>query len=935
MHGVSMTDENWKRLEKLFIAAIELPRGERVGYVERACGSDQQMLQEVLALLERDVEDEDDVSDTVQACIRRVLEEATTEREPLPGEQIGPYRIERELGRGGMGRVYLATRDDDSFHKQVAIKRMRGGLWQKELEERFRNERQILAQLEHPGIARILDGGSTGDGEPYVVMEYVEGVRLDRFVRERSASLQQRLELFLQICDAVDYAHRHLIVHRDLKPANILVTDEGRVLLLDFGIAKLIESSQPTDQKLERPPTMRLLTPDYASPEQIRGEPVHVGTDVYSLGVVLYELLTGVRPFESESKSLAEIERAVIEETPSMPSRVSGRTTGEGASTEVAREAFAGRLSGDLDAIVMTALQKEAEHRYSSVRALAEDVQRSMRHEPVQARSISFGYWASRFLRRHRGKAIAAALVAVAALAAVWFHTQRLQQERDIALQEQRRAEQVSQFLEDLFNVSSPEESRGETVTAREVLDAARDRLPIELADEPALRARLLRTLGNVYTNLGLPADALPLLSEAVTLEREHGDALSLASALTERAKLDSLQRDYSASLEAGLEALQLIEAELPRDDMRRVDALQLVAGARLRLQENEVAQAALLEVLELRRRLTPEDGAGIAKTLNSLAITQIRLDDSNGAFESWLAAFKLAEETLGEDHPDTMGYLGQVEYALRDQGRYVEAEPFNLRNLALHERVLGVDHPQTAAERAGLSHIYHATGRYAEALDLKRVTLRSFIHTFGPAHSYVALMHSYIGRDLLAMGRFDEAQAAFEQEYEIKRADAKTRPARIQTALVDFADVAYMRGDDDAFMLKMQAAEEFAAAQEKRPGRSWSEDSYFALYYGFRGDPNALLEILVELLDDEDRNGADKNQSEYLLRAAAALTLVDRLDLARPLVNEALATYEATLGFDEPSARRHLERFMRTIERRDDDEVTRWRREIRVKIGK
>jgi len=933
-----MTDRDWKRVEELFLAAIERPKDRRDAWLERECGPDRETLREVRELLERDQEHEgldgDGGPDTVQESIRSALRDASAGTAARPGERIGPYRIERELGRGGMGRVYLAVRDDDTFHKRVALKRMRGGLWQDELDRRFRNERRILARLEHPGIARILDGGGTEDGEPYVVMEYVEGVPLDRYVRENRPDLRARLGLFLQICDAVDHAHRHLVVHRDLKPANVLVTPEGRVKLLDFGIAKLLEPEPTAERSLDTRPALRLLTPDYASPEQIRGEPVHVATDVYSLGVVLYELLTGVRPFAGGSRSQAEVERAVLEETPSRPSRVAGAGTGTGP-TGGNRPAEPGeRLSTDLDAIVLNALRKEPDRRYDSVRALAEDVERYLRHEPVRARPITPGYRAGRFVRRHRGATVAALAVVVAVGAGVAFHTDRLGRERDLARQGQSRAEQVQRFLEDLFRVASPGESRGETITVREVLDDARDRLPGTLQDQPAVRAQLLRTLGVVYTHLGLPADGAPLVEEAVALEREHGTARSLAAALIARAELVALARDHAAALASSEEAFALLRSELPEDHPEAIEALGLVGAARMRLQENEAARDILTHVLDLQRRATPDDVEGIARTLDGLAIAQLRLGESDAAYRNWRSAFELSESALGEDHPQTLHYLGQIEYSLRDQGRYAEAEPFNVRNLALHERVLGPDHPQTAAERTGLAHIYHATGRYEQALALRRRSLESFVRTYGTAHSYVALMHSFIGRDLLALGRFDDARHHFEEELRIKEADPETPPGRIVAALVHLAEVAYMRGDEVAFVRGMERAAERTDRPAGSPGGSWLGDATFALYHAYRGEPDAVLGCLVDLFADEERNGADKAQSEYLLRAATALVRIDRADRARPLVDEALDTYEATLGFDEPSARRHLARFLSALEARDDPAAAAWSREIRLRTG-
>jgi TolB-like protein/Tfp pilus assembly protein PilF len=380
-----MTPERWQRVKELFQAALEQDHGARADFLSHAAPDDPALAEEVLGLLASEEQAGTFLSAPASAA------------EALPGgRHVGPYRILGEMGHGGMGAVYRAIRDDDQYQKQVAIKLVRGGTGPDFILERFKAERQILAGLEHPNIARLLDGGTTGEGWPWFAMEFVEGEPIDAWCASRKADTAGRLELFRTVCSAVQYAHQRLVIHRDLKPANILVTAEGVPKLLDFGIAKLLRP----DQAPGTVTTMPLMTPEYASPEQVKGEPVSTASDVYSLGVQLYELLARRRPYEIKTRSPEEIARVVCQVEPKRPSAV--------APPEVARQ-----LAGDLDAIAMQALRKEPQRRYASVQELSEDLGRHLGGLPVRARGDRLTYLAGKFARRHKAAAAAAALVAL------------------------------------------------------------------------------------------------------------------------------------------------------------------------------------------------------------------------------------------------------------------------------------------------------------------------------------------------------------------------------------------------------------------------------------------------------------------------------------------------------------------------------------------
>ena len=398
-----MPGYNWERVQELFLAAADLAESEQPAWLDDACMGDAGLREEVESLLRADRASAVSLSTAIETAAGALLEEP-----PIVGLRLGAYRVIREIGRGGIGAVYLAERDDDQFHKEVAIKIVKRGMDTAEILGRFRHERQILANLDHPYIARLIDGGTTPDGRPFFVMEYVEGQAIDAFFRDRSLSVEERLELFLRVCEAVSYAHRSLVVHRDLKPGNILVTADGIPKLLDFGVAKLLNpvdespggtSSTSTVDTMQS--SFRILTPAYASPEQVRGDPVTVASDIYSLAAALYELLTGARAHRIDKRTPQAIEYAVCEQDVIRP------------SLAVENKALARRLSGDLDNILLRALDKDPRRRYASVDQFAEDIRRHLTFQPVKARPDTVRYRLVKFARRRRGTVAAVAAVIV------------------------------------------------------------------------------------------------------------------------------------------------------------------------------------------------------------------------------------------------------------------------------------------------------------------------------------------------------------------------------------------------------------------------------------------------------------------------------------------------------------------------------------------
>ncbi len=482
----TLTPERWKRVESVLDAALELDPALRPDYLMTSCQGDLELRAEVERLLHSCARAEGLLAGAAPAAFGALLQSPGDEA--IPEGRIGPYRVLGVAGRGGMGVVYLAERADDQYRKRVALKLLRRGLDDPHLVRRFLEERQILAALDHPHIARLLDGGVTSDGLPWFALEYVEGEPIDRSCDRRRLPVEQRLRLFLAVCDAVQYAHRNLVVHRDLKPSNILVTPVGKVKLLDFGVAKLLAGGEAPDTTLTRA-GWRAMTPEYASPEQVRGEPVTVASDVYSLGVVLYQLLAGQRPYRLRNRVPNEIERVVLEEQPGPPSAAAARGDAEAAGARgTTSDRLRRRLAGDLDLIVLQALRKEPERRYPTVDRLASDLRRHLQGLPVSAAPDRWHYRARKFARRHLvgvSAAIGFVLLLAGFAALTGLQSARTARERD-------RAERVSAFLTELLRSPDPFRGRGAAITVREVLDSAVQRLPRELGRQPGLQADLL-----------------------------------------------------------------------------------------------------------------------------------------------------------------------------------------------------------------------------------------------------------------------------------------------------------------------------------------------------------------------------------------------------------------------------------------------------------
>ncbi|MCB1032344.1 MAG: serine/threonine protein kinase, partial [Acidobacteria bacterium] len=742
--------DRWQQAKELFEAALEHPPEERTSFLQQACGDDLALRAEVESLLEADDRSLPWIDGHVFQASAGLWEDPPLQVE---GSRIGAYELVRELGRGGMGAVYLATRADDQFQQQVAIKVIKRGMDSDEIVDRFRRERQILASLTHPHITRLLDGGVTDDGLPYFVMEYIEGQPIDRYCRERDLPLNQVLELFRSVCAAVHHAHGRLVVHRDIKPGNVLVTAGGQPKLLDFGIAKLLGSDHVPLHPAVTAAGSLPLTPEYASPEQLRGGQVTTASDVYSLGVVLYILLCGRSPYRFAGRGRREVEHRVCEVEPPPPSAVAGQGKESRKQRSLRRQ-----LEGDLDNIVAKALAKEPERRYTSAAQLEGDLSRHLSGLPVLARPDTLGYRFGKFVRRNRVMTMAAALVVlslVAGLLVASWQARVAGRQRQRAREEAAAAEQVADFLAGLLQEADPFRTPGREVSVRELLDRAADRLDGELEEQPLVRARMLDTLGVAFGNLGLYDRAQPLLVQAV---KSRTEALGPAAPETAESlgHLGVLLR----------KTVQLEEAE---QNLRRALAIrrdhfgpesaevattlaELASVLRVR-GDYDAAEPMARKTLALRRRLLEPDALEVAESLNDLALLR-KEQGSYGESEAlYREALKIYRARLGEHSMSTAVGLQNLADLLLKRGDFEEAISSMQQALATYRQLLGDDSAYVAGGLNTLAALLRNVGRYGEAEEAYREALALRTRLLGPEHRSVARTATNLAAVLMERG--------------------------------------------------------------------------------------------------------------------------------------------------------------------------------------
>lgn len=784
-----MEAKRWHQIEELFQSALDCVPERRAAFLDSACGVDVELRREIESLLSS-YEKGGFTEIPAFAEGLKLLEES--EERSLAGKRIGPYQVIRKLGQGGMGAVYLAARADEAFQKEVAIKLIKRGQDSDDVIRRFRAERQILASLDHPNITRILDGGTNGDGLPYFVMEYIQGQPIDIYCDSNKLDTIQRLRLFQSVCGAVHFAHQNLVIHRDIKPGNILVTSEGVPRLLDFGIAKLLDAEPSA---AERTLTIaRRMTPLSASPEQVRGENITTASDVYSLGVLLYKLLTGHSPYRLAGRPSKEIELAICEEDPEKLSAVIDRVEESGTEHAITPEKVSEtregtpdklrrRLRGDLDNLVLMALRKEPQRRYSSVLQFSEDIRRHLEGLPVLARGDTPGYRAAKFVGRHK-TGVAAAVLIFLSLTAGIFATLRQARvargERDRAQVEKAKADRINAFLQDMLSFSSPayvspNPRKDPDAKVSEVVEEAARRSESELADQPEVLAEMQRTIGAVYYAQGRYDKGEQILRAALEKYVRIYGPDSHESVLASNLLANTLLRKGNA---AEAESLFRHDIDIERKEMRlgHVDDLTMARvlgdyGSMLDQRADKAADDYLSEALQYASKLSGKDRTYVAILDNDLGDVAYRSGDLNESERLNRAAIdeyrKLPEGTYVE-MAATLSNLGAV---LIKKGNYSQAEPFVREGLAIRRKMLGDAHPDTAMSFFRLSDLLYKEGDYPGAESAARESVQVFNRALtAPKDSiYIANPLLELGLILNKTGRSREAETNLREALAIR----------------------------------------------------------------------------------------------------------------------------------------------------------------------
>ncbi len=822
-----MDPNRWNQIQELFHEAAERPPGERRAFLNARCAEDPALAAEVSALLEEDARGDSLLDRDLAQVADRML--GRGELDSLPGE-FGPYRLLRVVGEGGTGVVFLARRAD--LGSLAAIKILRDAWLSPARRERFSSEQRTLAQLNHPGIARLLDADTLPDGTPWFVMEYVEGVPLTTYCETHGLTIAKRLALFRDVCEAVLHAHQHTVVHRDLKPSNILVTGDGRVKLLDFGIAKQLESLESEPDRTRT--VLRLMTPAYAAPEQVRGGRLGVHTDVYALGVILYQLLTGRLPFDLSDKTPGEVDRIVAEQEPERPSAAARKAAAAhdaGAPHGVSRAAWA-----DLDVLCTTAMRKDPGRRYRTVDSLIRDVNHYLRGEPLEARPDSTRYRLGKFVRRNwRAVSAVSATVAVV-LAMVTFYTLRLATARNEALDEAARTRRIQAFMTQLFE--GEDESAGPSDSMRVVTLVDRGVQEARaLSSEPAVQAELYQTLGGIYQKLG---------------ELDRADSL-LRMALTERqSKLGLEHPDVARSL---------VALGLLRADQSRLDE----------------AERLVRDGLAMSRRAARRDPAAVARATTALGLVL----ENRGSYDPAIAVLTeaaLLDSTAGLPPVELTQTLTELANCHFYAGHYAVSDSLNRRVLALDRALYGERHPHVASDWINLGAIQQEWGHYEVAEREYRRALEIYRGWYGDQHYETAAAMTILSRAIIPQGRISEAIALLRQSLAIRERVYGKRHPLVASTLNELGRVAEQQGRLDE-----------AEAYFRRMA-----DIYKAVYH----DHHYLIALALANLggvymDRKQYREAERLYREALARYAATLAPdhfyagIARIKLGRALLRQ------------------------------------------------
>lgn len=802
-----LSDSDWAQLQEIFSVAAELESAERDSYLDDVGRSSPELRERAVALLAT-LDSETGMGRIVGAAALQAVESKL----PSIGGMLGPYRLTGIVGRGGMGVVYRAVRADDAYRKDVAVKVASFGMDTADLRRRFVRERQILANLEHPNIARIIDGGTTAEGTPYVVMEFVSGKPIHTWCVESKPDRRARIKLIIEVCRAVEYAHRHMVVHRDLKPDNILVTAEGIPKLLDFGIAKALNPDATEINSGVTLDAARLMTPDYASPEQVRGGQITTATDVYQLGILLYQLLTGRRPFEISTARIGELEKLICEKAPPRP-----------------------RLDEDLDRIILHALEKEPERRYAMAGDLADDLDRYLRGFPVMARGASWSYQLGKFCQRYKlavGAAITVFVILASFSVAMVIQARRLEQERN-------SAERVSQFLGAIFSLGNPGNTRGKQMSARDLLDMGAEEVEHATDLDPKFKDQLLNTLAAAYRTQSIFDRAYSLYSESLQIRKQlYGErSPQVAETLGILTDVDIYSEDYYRALADSERWFAIIK---PIDDRYDAEALAaLRQRAILQMYHNHLpdAEASTRRALDVARRVDGPDSFpyfDLYIPLGNLLYYEGKWDESEAVYRTALNHFRLG---AWRDSPQVLAEMEtatRLGFLLAREGRYAEAAPLLRETMDLRLKILGFAHDSTGASEAAAGFVLGKMGDVTEAEKFGRDGLHSREEANGAGSRNYGVDEGLLALTYLDEGKPDLAEPLMEQDVTLCRMHLGSESFLLARAMADLGRVQFARKKLDAAANNLQAAlameiklngdnSPFAAADHEALGRLYA----------------------------------------------------------------------------------------------------------------
>ena len=750
--------ERLRRLRELFDAVLDLPPTDRSSFLARETAGDEVLRREVDALVRS--------AELTQVPFELNSLGSATDGPSLVGQRLGAYDVVRLIGLGGMGAVYEAVRADDQYRQRVAIKLVQRGLDSDVTAQRFRRERQILASLAHRNIATLLDGGVSADGRPYLVMEYVEGEPITRWCDMRKLPLPARLALFRQVCSAVQHAHQNLVVHRDLKPGNILVTADGTVKLLDFGIAKLMVDEETEDGMPLTRGGARILTPEYASPEQLQGMPLSTVSDVYSLGVLLFELVSGRRPHIADGRAMLELEQEIL--TTTAP-RSSTLATNEAA---VARGERSGdrlrhRLRGELDNIIAMALRKEPERRYASVEALADDLRRHLDGLPVKAQRDWAGYRLRKFVQRNRGVVTASALLLCSLVAGVLVSTAQARRARASQLQSER----VNGFLTSILSSVRPA-TGGKDVSVGEVLDAVARKLDVELAGEPAVRNDLETVVGQSYLSLGRFDDAERHFhaAEAAASRSSGPRSAAVIRAMVNLGSVEIQRGEFDRADSIFRQAEALRVAGKVKDETLRALILDEFGSVAHEVGRLDDAEKYHRQAMDLRIAILGPQNDDVAYSMGSVAVAL-------GELGRWSEAEALNRRSLAillVNHPEPNPLVSDAYNALAGtldfEGKTAAAESAYVETLNIRRVLYGEQHPTYAWTLFNYSMFIFDQKRFKEAAEYSRQILALRGTVLPESHPSIAAALQTLGRCLDQLGEFAGGEAALKESLAIRR---------------------------------------------------------------------------------------------------------------------------------------------------------------------